>query len=166
MNVAKYFWDLHKAALKETRGALDNPTHPRFLERSVTLLSRCDDPKELFSLWPKEKFVETWPKIRSYWLKRARQSVPRDWWDTMYERLVKTSPPKLHGEPSDLFRKIGAVIKQRRIALGLSQKQVGSQTRLSQPAISQIEEGKKNITLLTLLRLCKILGIKSLDLGV
>lgn len=165
MNIAKYFWDLNQATLQETRRALHDSTHPRFLERMVVLLSRCDKPKELFSLLPKETFVDAWPRIRSYWLKRARQSVPRDWWETIYEQVVQASGQTPQGMHSELFRKVGNAMKERRIELGLSQKQVALQTRVSQPTISQIEEGKKNMTLLTLLRLCRVLGMKSLDVG-
>ena len=165
MNTAKYFWDLNKVALQDTRRALRNPSHPRFLERMIALLSRCDKPKELFSLLPRQRFVESWPRIRSGWLKRARQSVHRDWWETIYEQIVQTSGKDLQGRPSELFRQVGKAIKERRIELGLSQKQVGTQTHLGQPTISQIEDGKKNITLLTLLRLCRVLRIKSLDVG-
>ncbi len=148
MNIAKYFWDLNKAALRDTRRALQDPDHPRFQERMIALLMRCDKPKELFSLLPRKRFIEHWPRIRSAWLKRARQSVHRDWWETIYEQMVETTGKKLHGRPSDLFRQVGKVMKERRIELGLSQKQVGTQTHLNQPSISQIEYGKKNIKLL------------------
>jgi DNA-binding XRE family transcriptional regulator len=165
MNADKYFWDLNKTALRETRQALQDPSHPRFMERMVTLLSRCDKPRELFSICPRNRFIETWPGIRSYWIKRARQSVHRDWWETIYEQVVETAAPRPPAAPSDLFRKVGTAMRKRRIDLGLSQKQVASQTRLSQPTISQIEDGRKNITLFTLLRLCKVLRMTSLDVG-
>jgi DNA-binding XRE family transcriptional regulator len=165
MNTAKYFWDLNKAALRDTLSALKDPAHSRFPERMVTLLSRCDKPKELFSLLPRQRFVENWPRIRFAWLKRARQSVHRDWWETIYEQMMETPGKRLHGRPSELFRHVGKAMKERRTELGLSQKQVATQTRISQPIISQIEDGKKNITLLTLLRLCRALQIKSLDVG-
>jgi hypothetical protein len=79
MNIEKYFWDLKEKALKETKGILKDPGHPRFNKRFVTLLSRCDKPEKLFSIIPMRKFVEIWPGIRKYWIKRIRRSDFRDW---------------------------------------------------------------------------------------
>ena len=62
-------------------------------------------------------------------------------------------------------KKFGRVIKEARIGKGLSQKQMPLAARMKQSDISRIEEGKKNITLFTMIRLCKILGIKKIDLS-
>ena len=56
MNIKKYFWDLNESALEETERILGNPNHPRFTARMVTLLSRCDKPRELFSLLTRKDF--------------------------------------------------------------------------------------------------------------
>ena len=167
MNAAKYFWDLNERALKETQRALKNPKHPKFIMRMVTLLSRCDRPKELFSLITKKEFIENWPNIRSYWAKLARESDFRDWWETVYEQLLqkygkKELKPK--GKASVLFSKIGAMIKNARIEKNLNQKELAAWVGMKQPDISKIEEGKKNITIQTLASLCKILGIKKIEL--
>ena len=167
MNISKYFWDLKEEALKETKNILKNPEHHKFNIRIVTFLSRCDKPKELFSIIPEKKFVEVWPKIRSYWTKRVRQSEFRDWWDTIYEQLLekyRRKQKKVIGRTPFFFRKIGRVIKEARIEKGLSQKHLALSIGMKQPDISRIEEGKKNITLFTLIRLCKILGIKRIDI--
>jgi DNA-binding Xre family transcriptional regulator len=167
MSIAKYFWDLNEHALRETKRALEDPRHPQFAQRMVTLLSRCEKPKELFQILSKDKFLEAWPAVRTYWLRRERQSEQRNWWETLYERLLeKTQRGRpIKGQPGMLFRKFGMNIKEKRLAKGLSQKQVALQTGLTQPIISDIEEGKKNITLFTLLRLCKVLDIKTLDVS-
>lgn len=168
MNIAKYFWNLNDRALKETKHIFKNPQHPRFSERMATLLSRCDAPKELFSLISKEEFVKAWPGIKAYWVKFSRQSDFRDWWETIYEQLleggdnIKNKRPK--GEPPASFIKIGALIKETRIKTGLSQKELALNTGMKQPDISKIEEGKKNVTLDTLLRLCKILKIRRIEM--
>ena len=52
MKMAKYFWDLNDAEWAKTRRLLRQPLHPQFAQRMVTLLSRCDQPKELFSILP------------------------------------------------------------------------------------------------------------------
>ena len=78
----------------------------------------------------------------------------------MTESAIPTTPAR----PSAVFQKLGRVVKEKRVERGLSQKQLAQRTQLSQPVVSQIEEGKKNITLFTLVRLCKVLGIPSLDI--
>jgi len=55
-------------------------------------------------------------------------------------------------------------IRDARIQKGLSQKQLALRIGMKQPDISRIEEGKKNITLFTLTRLCKVLGIEEIDI--
>jgi DNA-binding Xre family transcriptional regulator len=167
MNIEKYFWDMKEKALKETKEILKDPDHHRFAERAVTLLSRCDKPEELFSVIPMTKFVEIWPKIRTYWIKRIRRSDFRDWWETIYEQILEKHQRrqrKAKGEPPAAFRTIGTEIRDARIRKGLSQKQLALRIGMKQPDISRIEEGKKNITLFTLTRLCKVLGIKKIDM--
>jgi len=164
MTIAKYFWDLNEAELAKTRRVLRTPNHPRFAQRMTTLLSRCDQPTELFSVLPKKNFIEAWPIIRSYWIRRERTSHHRDWWETLYEQMVETNATKTTGRSSAIFQKLGDAIKEKRVVLGLNQKQLAQRTQLSQSVVSQIEDGKKNITLFTLIRLCKVLGIKSLTI--
>lgn len=166
--IAKYFWDLKGASLKETHGILKDPRHPQFAQRMTVLLSRCDKPKELFAILPKKEFVEVWPKVRSYWVKRMRRSDFRDWWETIYEQLVETDERRsirIKGMAPAFLRKVGHVIKEARIEKGLSQKDLGFRVGMKQPDISRIEEGKKNMTLFTLMRLCTALGIKKIDVG-
>lgn len=167
MNIAKYFWNLNQKALRETERTLKDPQHPEFAARIVTLLSRCDKPKELFSIIPKEKFIEAWPKIKAYWVKRTRESEFRDWWETIYEQLLEENhlvQKKVKGRSPDFFQKFGILIREARIKKGLNQKQLAQSIAMKQPDISRIEEGKKNITLFTLMRLCKILEIKKIDI--
>lgn len=167
MKIEKYFWDLNKTALRETVNILKRPSHPKFAIRMVTILSRCDRPKELFSMVPKEVFIKSWPTVRSYWVRVMRKSEFRDWWETMYEQLlekqgIKGRRPK--GEASELFKDIGRLIRQERIEKGFSQKELSLLIGIKQPEISKIEEGKKNITMATLARFCKVLGIRRISL--
>lgn len=168
MNTAKYFWDLNEKALKQTQSMLkNNHSHPKFIARLVTLLSRCDRPKEVFSLIEKKEFVNIWPKVRSYWKKIQPESDFRDWWETVYEQLFEKNKTRIKaakGRPSLLFSRIGRIIMRARIEKGLSQKDLALKAGMNQPDISRIEEGKQNVTLETLACLCKVLNIKSIKL--
>ena len=167
MEITKYFWDLNDKAVKDAVRILKQPAHPKFIPYMINLLSRCDNPKEVFSLISKEEFIKIWPKIRYNWAKINRSSEFRDWWETIYEQLVekyshKEKKPK--GKPADLPLKIGWIIRQARLRRGLSQKDLALMVMVRQPDISRIEEGRKNITLETLSRFCKTLEIKTLSL--
>jgi len=165
--IAKYYWDLNKNALKETNKILKNPEHPKFATRMVTFLSRCDNAKELFSLFSKQEFIDFWPKVRAYWLKVARESEFRDWWQTIYEQLLRQYGKEhkgINNSQSALALNIGRVIKEARVEKGLSQKELAVLVNIRQPDISKIEDGKKNITLKTLSVLSRVLNIKKIDL--
>jgi DNA-binding XRE family transcriptional regulator len=164
MNIKKYFWSLNPKALKEVKSVLSNINHPRFIERAFTLLSRCDDPKIAFSAIHKEQFVKMWPKLRQYWIRTGQAADFSAWWETVYEELIakgKSTPP---GKPSKIFLKIGKRIKEARTQQGISQLDFARRAGMRQPDISAIEAGKKNITLATLIRLCRIVGVLTLDL--
>lgn len=166
MSISKYFWGLNKQALKETERILKNPEHPKFAARLVTLLSRCDQPKELFSLVSKKEFVGVWPRVKSYWLKIEPRSDFRAWWETIYEQLLqeyKLKQKKPIGGSPALFSKIGRMIREARVEKGLSQKGLAIRLGMKQPDISMIEKGRKNITLDTLARLSKVLEIKKIE---
>lgn len=168
MNISKYFWDLNRKSLRGVKKVLRDPNHPAHARRMVVLLSRCDNPKEVFSLVPRKEFIHIWPKIRSYWVKLARQSDFRDWWETIYEQIVEKDRHKQkrsQGRTPELYRKIGMMLKEGRLERGLSQRQLAQIAGMKQPDISRIEEGRKNITLYTLMRLCKIVKIKRINLG-
>ncbi|OIO36220.1 MAG: hypothetical protein AUJ74_03115 [Candidatus Omnitrophica bacterium CG1_02_44_16] len=165
--VFKYFWGLNDKALKETKSILCDSSLPQFKQRMITLLSRCDKPKELFSIITEKAFINIWPEVRVYWAKMDKESEFRDWWQTIYEQLlqkagVKTRQPGNFS--SAMFPKIGKMIKDSRIRKGLSQKGLAAIAGMKQPDISRIEEGSKNVTLKTLFFLCSVLDIKTIDL--
>lgn len=167
MKISKYFWGLSNRALKETEGILKDYSHPKFPARLVTLLSRCDRPRELFSLIPKGEFIRVWPKVRSYWLRIAQNLDSRTWWEAIYEQLLEgysLIQKRAKGRPPTLFLKIGRVVREARLQRGLSQGELAFKIGMKQPDISMIERGKKNITLDTLARLCKALEIRELEL--
>ncbi|MFH1442020.1 MAG: helix-turn-helix transcriptional regulator [Candidatus Omnitrophota bacterium] len=165
-NISKYFWDLNDKALKETEVILKNPIHPKFVIRMSALLSRCDQPKEIFSFIPKELFIESWPKVQTYWRKIGQSPDFRNWWQSIYEQISQKNKigKKINkGIPSLLFLKIGRMVREARVNKRLSQKELAVRTGMKQPDISGIEEGRKNITIRTLASLCKTLEIKKID---
>jgi len=162
MKIEKYFWDLNERALKETRRVLQSPQHPQFYERLFRLLSRCDDIKELFSLLSKKQFIASWPRIRKYWLKIGQSLDFLNWWETVYEQLLGKKPSL--GKTRENLQFIGNVIKKSRVQKEWSQGDLALRVGMRQPDICAIELGKKNMTILTLLKICRVLEIESIPL--
>lgn len=163
VDIKKYFWHLNPKAIKETEKIIKDPEHPRFVEKFFNILSRCDNPKVVFSIISKEKFVEVWPRVRKYWTKKAQALDFKSWWETVYEKIAKKHK-KFIGTPSKQLLKIGQLIREERLKKNLTQRDLAQLTGISQSDISLIELGKKNITLLTLLQLAKVLNIKKISL--
>jgi len=163
MNLKKYYWGLNEKALKETGKILRDPSHPQFRQRMFTLLSRCDRPKEVFSVISKDHFVKIWPEVRKYWARTSEAQDFRAWWETVYEQISK-SHMRPKGRPLEEFQNIGAIIRDARLEKGWSQSELSERVDIRQPDISAIESGRKNMTLETLIRLFKALDIKKLSL--
>lgn len=164
---SKYFWDLNEKALRETEDILKSPEHAKFQSRMIRLLSRCQSPKELFSVISKEAFIDAWPRLRRYWAQIGKESDFRDWWQTIYEEVLRSQGrgKKVAGEPALLFKKVGVKIKEARIGRDMSQRDLALAVGMKQPDISKIEEGRKNITLGTLVRICKYLDIEEIKVS-
>ena len=164
MNLKKYYWGLNEKAVEETEKIIKNPHHPKFISRIFTLLSRCDRPNELFSVISKKQFIEVWPEVRRYWIRTSQAENFRSWWETVYEQLLEEvrGDKKPKGEPMKFSKHIGETIKKARIEEGWNQSDFARRVNMKQPDISAIEKGRKNITLETLARLCKILDIKNI----
>ncbi|MFA4992770.1 MAG: helix-turn-helix transcriptional regulator [Candidatus Omnitrophota bacterium] len=162
----KYFWGFNNQALLEAGKALRDINHPRFAYYAVILFSRCDEPKEAFRFISKDYFILGWPKIKSYWRRLKENSEFRDWWQVIYERMLeekngKSCAPKERS--SSFFKAIGSKIRENRLKLNMSQKELARSSGVRQPDISKIEEGKQNITLETLIKICKIIGLKEIN---
>lgn len=67
-------------------------------------------------------------------------------------------PQDAPAEPSDLQRRLGENLKAARQKAGLSQRDLGAATDMSQGLIGAIERGEQNVTLKTLGRLSKAIG--------
>lgn len=62
-------------------------------------------------------------------------------------------------DDKEALERFGARMKSLRAAAGLSQEQVGLECDLSQTYISEVEAGKRNVSLLNIRRIAKVLGV-------
>jgi DNA-binding XRE family transcriptional regulator len=167
MKIAKYFWSYNPKAIRETKKILKNSYHPRFIQCVYSILSMTQNTKEVFSIITRDAFKEKWPELRRYWMVQKQAMDYKAWWETIYEQIVshKKTIKKLNGKPSELFRKIGSLIRNKRIEKNLSQKDLALRIGLRQPDISAIEAGKINVTIETLTTISKVLGIKEIPMS-
>lgn len=168
MNIREYFWGFNENAIKETEKILKNPEHPGFVSRIFAILSRSNNTKEFFGIIKKEQFVRIWPKIRRYWIKHGHASDFRAWWETVYEQLLKKQV-NIKGsgdEVMKIFKYIGGMIKDARIARDWSQNDFAQRVGVAQTIISRIERGTISYSIRTLVRICRALGIKSINIPV
>ncbi len=165
-NIAKYFWSLNDKALAETEKALGDPAHPRFAGRAITLLSRCDEPGELFAILSKDIFIEQWESIRRAWKKTRASPDHLAWWDAVHQSIVSPDGTGPRDNGSRHLRHVGAQIQAARREKGWTQAELARRAGLGQKEISRIENGKSNITLLTLIKMARMLGVKKVDLDV
>jgi len=66
----------------------------------------------------------------------------------------------IHSKTSNPIKSNGSLLKQRREASGISQKDLAELTGLSVHTISDIELGKGNPTLVVVGKLCECLGLE------
>lgn len=87
------------------------------------------------------------------------------WADLLDDR--KTSPPRPHRRPVPFDEQLAAFgrrLYQARVIQRLHQRTLTDRTRIGRSAISEMEDGKRNISLSTLSRLAATLGVHWADL--
>lgn len=71
---------------------------------------------------------------------------------------------KMKNQANTVFIRFGASIKTRRLSKSMSQEELAQQSGLHPTYISQIEQGKRNITLATIEKLALALEISITDI--
>ena len=64
----------------------------------------------------------------------------------------------------DVARRIGARVRELRLAQGLSQEELAARANLDRTYISQVERGVKNVTIVSLDRMAAGLGVTLAEL--
>lgn len=162
---SKYFWSLNDKALEDTVKILKVPEHPRFYRKAIDIMYLCDKPAELFKLLPKDIFIEKWPSIRRRWKRLGRNLTLLYWWDSIYQVLVPTKMKNFEESHSMNFKLIGGQIRSARLMKEWTQNDLALRANVDQGLVSNVERGKANITLETLLKLARVLDIDKINLG-
>lgn len=159
-----WLWDRKISDAKAKRALLD-PGSSDFITLAALLLSRKNDPKEVFNKYIDPLvFCKQWTSIKRR-MRRDKWSSPRIiFWQAIYENLAEKYRAK-----GVVFRKnlpqlrkpicqlTGKRISDMRRQQGLSQKELAKKIGISQQLISRIEKGSENMSLITLTTIARAL---------
>lgn len=163
-----WLWD-RKITLRQAKYILSNPSNEKFIHLVALLLSRKNDPKEVFSQYlnPRE-FCRHWPRIKKTMRKNQWNNPRIDFWQAIYQKLLE----KYHWKGISLIKKvekkpldevckiIGENIKKLRKQKNLNQVQLAKRLNVSQQLISRIEQGRENLSIISLKNIVNALDRK------
>ncbi len=164
--VKDWLWD-KKISLSRARNILRDSAHPRFIALSSTLLSRKNNPNEIFRKYIKpEVFCRQWPGIKSRMRKDYWNSPRIEFWQAVYENLLEKYRAKgrpvfarvLKKDINEYCAEVGKKVRILRNQKGYTQKTFAKKLKVSQQMISRIESGGENISVLTLRKILSELG--------
>ena len=162
-----WLWD-RKISISRAKRILKDPKQNNFLFLAALLLSRKNNPKEVFKNYlDLFLFCKYWAGIKKR-MRKDKWNEPRIiFWQVIYEKLMDKYRKRgisfrkdtlLSKDP--LCEKIGKQIRNIRQEQNLLQKQLAKKLGVSQQLISRIEKGKENISLYTLNNISRALGRK------
>lgn len=148
-----WLWDTR---LPETRvrKILKNEKNPRFYIYAEKLFSRLSSPKEAFNYVSKETFRKTWPVIKQRVEKDVWAKNKAEFWQNVYEKATRDT-----GVLTERMS-IAQQIKNTRIQMGYTQKEMAKELGVIQQYVSKVEAGRENLSIDTLKRIADVLQRK------
>jgi len=159
-----WLWD-SRLSEAEARKILKEENHPKFDIYAEKLFSRVNDPKIVFNIVDKVTFCKKWPGIKKRMKKDRWLESKVVFWQTIYERVherLKMSGIRIR-EPQEVKIpperiKIARQIKNTRMKLGYTQKDLAKKLGVIQQYISKIESGHENVSVDSLKRIADAFG--------
>lgn len=160
-----WLWD-RKISPDKAKKILKDSINSHFLSLASLLLSRKNSPKEVFRAYLKPQvFLQNWQRIKRQ-MRKDNWNNPRiEFWQAVYEKLKEkyrengiALTKEISKKPQDEFtqmiaNKIKVIRKQKK----LTQSALAKRLRVSQQVISRIEQGRENVSLLTLKKIVECL---------
>lgn len=162
-----WLWD-RKVSLKDAKKILKNKNHKDFIFLASLLLSRKNEPKEVFKEYIEPiVFCKFWSKIKKNMRKDKWANQRIIFWQAIYEKLrekYKEQGIKIKEKSkivsSELCLRVGEQIKNIRKDQSLSQKALAKKLGVSQQLVSRIEKGRENVSLNVLNDIIRVLKKK------
>ena len=161
-----WLWD-KKISISKARAILRDPAHSRFIALSSVLLSRKNNPNEVFRKYIKpDIFCRQWPGIKSRMRKDYWNSPRIEFWQAVYEKLLEKYRAKgrpiftrvIKKDVNEFCAEVGKKVRSLRKQKGYTQKTFSEKLKVSQQMISRIESGGENVSVLTLRKILSELG--------
>jgi DNA-binding XRE family transcriptional regulator len=157
-----WLWDSRTKESK-VREILKDENHPKFDIYAEKLFSRVNDPKVAFDIVDKVTFCKKWPGIKKRMRKDRWLTERVGFWQTIYDCVleglkkqgVKIREPR-EVEISAERIKLAREIKDIRVELGYTQKDMAKKLGVIQQYISKIENGYENFSVDTLKRIADV----------
>lgn len=162
-----WLWD-RKLTIAEAKRILKAPDHKNFSLIASLLFSRKNEPREVFGEYIEPLlFCKNWAVIKRR-MRKDEWNQPRIiFWQAIYEKLQEKYRRKgiVFRKESPLVKDtlcktVGGEIRKIRKQKGLSQKALAEKLGFSQQLMSRVEQGKENLSLITLKRISGALGRK------
>lgn len=162
-----WLWD-KKITLSKSKAILRNPNDRHFLSLASSLFLRKNNPKEIFGdyLRPVD-FFNNWLRIKRQMRRNAWGNPRIEYWQAVYENLKEKykekgiSPVKEMAVirlQDEFCKSVADKIRIARQQKGLTQSALARKLKVSQQMISRIEQGRENVSLLTLKNIVEKLG--------
>lgn len=145
-----WLWDT-RLSENRVKKILKDSNDPRFYIYAEKLFSRVSDPKVVFSYMPREIFLKAWPSISKRVEKDTWAKEKLAFWQGFYEKVGVISPERMS---------VAEQIKNIRINMGYTQKEMAKRLGVIQQFVSKMETGRENLTVDTLKRIAEILDKK------
>lgn len=161
-----WLWDSHLSEA-EVRKIVKDENNPKFNIYAQKLFSRLNDPKVAFGIIDEITFCRKWPAIKKQMQKDRWLNNRLTFWQTIYERVLERFKRKgikirqfQSTAVSPEMEKIAQQIKDVRLNLGYTQKDLAKKLGVIQQYISKIENGHENISIDTLKKVADALDKK------
>lgn len=162
-----WLWD-RKLNISKAKKILKNPEHRDFISVASLLLARNNEPQLIFKEYLDPLlFCKRWAEIKKRMGKDKWQDQRIVFWQTIFEKVKEryqkqgiSLREKRAGFRDIICREIGQQLQEIRQKMGLSQKAFAERLGISQQLISRIENGKENISLITLKNMATVLDKK------
>jgi len=148
-----WLWDSHLSEA-EVRKIIKDENNPKFNIYVQKLFSRVNDPKIVFDIIDEITFLRKWPGIKKQMQKDRWLNNRLIFWQTIYERVLERFKKKgikirqfQSTAVSPEMEKIAQQIKDLRLNLGYTQKDLAEKLGVIQQYISKIENGHENISI-------------------
>jgi len=163
-----WLWNV-KIDEAEAKQILRDSAHEKFFYYATLLLSRSNEPKQVWKLLSKDSFCRHWNQIKRQMRKDRWNDKRIMFWNQIYLFLVRDfrkkgivfSSKKEGGKVNPEQHRMGLEIVRLRKQQGMTQGDLAKKMGVTQQAISKIEKGTQSARFSTIAKIMKHLQVEA-----